>query len=73
MRCYICNTEQDCRPYGERGQMICFPCMKAEPEREAEATRQFAAQFTAAGPEVVLGDEAGPYPAQHAIQEHPND
>lgn len=66
--CYVCTTDQECRPYGERGQMICFECMMADPAREAEAERQFAMQLQAAGPVVMIGEEVGPYPIQHATR-----
>jgi hypothetical protein len=46
--------------------MICFRCMKATPEREAEAARQFASQLEFAGPTAVIdGTEVGPYPVEH--------
>lgn len=61
-QCYYCRKSGDLRPYGPKAAMICFPCMKASPEREAEARRQFAAQLEAAGPLPVIGTEAGPSP-----------
>ena len=33
------------RPYGKDGTLICFNCMMAEPEREREGERRFAAMF----------------------------
>lgn len=62
--CIYCRTRADLRPYGPRGAFLCFSCMKAEPEREAEAFRQFAAQLEAAGRRAVIGHEAGPYPLE---------
>src|SRR5262245_63890431 len=38
--CGVCGKPGDLRPYGAGGSPICFPCMKAKPEREAEADRQ---------------------------------
>ena len=47
--CHYCGTdERELRPYGPGGSSICFPCMKASPEREAEAGRNFGAQLDAA-------------------------
>lgn len=73
--CYVCHRnegdpdgtghELDVRPYGVNGAWICFPCMKDDPEREAEAQRQFSAQFTAAAREsglVAIGEPTGPRP-----------
>lgn len=55
------------RPYGPKGAWICYPCMTATPEREAEAARQFNAQLKAAGDAsstrtVMIGTPAGPVP-----------
>ena len=41
MFCCYCSKPGDLRPYGPKGAPICFDCMKATPEREEEATRQF--------------------------------
>jgi hypothetical protein len=41
IKCYICGVSKDLRPYGEGGKPICFPCMKATPEREREAEKMF--------------------------------
>ena len=66
MACHYCGQQGDLRPYGPRGEMICHPCMKADPEREAEAKRQFFAQLEASGPTPLLdGSEVGPYPVEH--------
>lgn len=48
MNCYICGVGGETsalRPYGKDGQPICFPCMKAEPERECEAEKQFSGRI----------------------------
>lgn len=67
MICDYCNALEDCRPYGENGKMICFRCMKASPRLEAEAIRNYTNQLNAAGSEVVVGSEVGPYPLKHHI------
>ena len=66
--CRVCDREEDCRPYGAGGTMICYPCMTADPEREEEAKRQFIAQFRAAekvsGVVIIDGiGGTGPMPA----------
>ena len=63
MKCYLCGTSDDLRPHGERGQPICFDCMKASPEREAEATKQFALHLGAITEEDIVLTEHGPVPA----------
>jgi len=66
MKCYHCGSPtEELRPYGPKGAMICFPCMKSSPERESEAKRNFAAQLSACGSVALIGTEAGPYPAEH--------
>ena len=67
MRCSVCRKESDCRPYGAKGAMICFPCAM-EPGRKAETERQFASQLEAAekaggGFSAIDGEEYGVRPA----------
>jgi hypothetical protein len=70
LRCYLCkkseadDSEVELRPYGPNGAIICFDCMIADPEREAEAKRQFASQCDAAGAVVVIGGSEGPRPME---------
>lgn len=45
---YGCGATTDLRPYGPGGAPICFPCMKATPERERQAEANFGAQLAAA-------------------------
>jgi len=28
-KCYICRMEEDCKPYGPEGEMVCFDCAMA--------------------------------------------
>jgi hypothetical protein len=61
--CATCGQIRDCRPYGERGALICFRCMKATPEAQAIAERQLGAQLAACGPVAVIdGTGGGPRP-----------
>jgi hypothetical protein len=64
--CYCGTTEADLRPYGPKGAWLCFPCMKATPEREREAEANFGALLDAAaavgGNVVTIGNEDGPRP-----------
>lgn len=42
--CGICgNAETELRPYGKNATWVCMACIQADPEVEAEATRQFYA------------------------------
>ena len=46
--------------------MICFKCAMESPGRKSEAEYNFELQLNAiAGPAVIDGTEAGPYPAKH--------
>lgn len=61
--CYVCGTTKDIRPYGPRGSMICFACMRADSKREAEAKTQFLTQLEACGDVAAIdGTDIGPYP-----------
>lgn len=51
--CCYCGTSRDLRPYGPGGAPLCFGCMKATPEREAEAKRQFGGMLDREGVVVV--------------------
>lgn len=67
MACFYCGTEESTRPYGPGGADICFPCMKADPEREAEALRNLGVQLEAAAAMspigvAIIGPDSGPDP-----------
>ncbi len=48
-RCHYCGpTGAGLRPYGPGGSLICFPCMKATPEREQTAKQAAIALVAAA-------------------------
>lgn len=71
-QCCYCMKEEseevELRPYGPKGAWLCFDCMKLDPEREAEATRQFSAQLDACGDVAVIdGSNVGPMPLEHSI------
>lgn len=64
-KCSVCNQEEELRPYGKNGALICFDCMKSTPEREAEAVRQFSARLDVAAEETgvaIIGSKDGPMP-----------
>jgi hypothetical protein len=65
-RCYYCNLpfrdENDLRPYGPNGAVVCYKCAMATPEREAAALQCLRAavddafdQARASGGIVVIG------------------
>lgn len=62
--CHKMPPEVELRPYGPNGAWLCHPCMKANPEREAEAKRQFGQQCDGAGGIVIIGEPTGPRPFQ---------
>lgn len=60
--CTECGKEDDLRPYGKNGAMVCFECGMKD---EAEASRQFAKLFavaSSASNTVAIGEECGVYP-----------
>lgn len=63
--CYLCACSDDLRPYGPKGEWVCFSCAMATPERKRETERQFAAQLAGIDGPAVIGEEIGPYPAEH--------
>ncbi len=46
-RCELCGAVEECRPYGPKGEQVCFACMLKD---EPAAKRQFAKH--------VLGEES---------------
>lgn len=67
MHChYHGETDRELRPYGPGGSMICYPCMKATPEREVAAVAALGALLDAnaeiGGGVVEIGHEEGPQP-----------
>lgn len=40
--CELCGTVDECRPYGPKGEQICFKCATATPEMKAIVERQMA-------------------------------
>jgi hypothetical protein len=60
--CSDCKNDDDCRPYGKGGAMVCFSCAMKD---EAETQRNFLAQLHAASMQsnvVILGEQTGPRP-----------
>lgn len=56
MKCYVCRQmkrREDLRAYGVDGQLICYPCMKSTPEREAECERQLGEAMSGSGPHLL--------------------
>lgn len=74
--CHYCKaTDKELRPYGPGGASVCFDCMTATPEREAQAQAAFGVQLEAAeivgGGISIIGDSAenGPRPATESEQQ----
>lgn len=59
--CHHCGKQTDLRPYGPKGEWVCFDCAFSTPERKAATEQQFAEQLNAAGPVSLLTDN-GPVP-----------
>ena len=70
--CYICKLPNDetiaqdgfftkeLRPYGEKGQWVCFDCAFSTPEREKQTKQMLGQQLNACGATVVIGLNVGP-------------
>lgn len=68
--CYLCApgaAKTDLRPYGPRGEWVCFACAFATPERQAQTEQSFSAQLESSGPVGIIGEETGPRPATEII------
>lgn len=67
--CFYCKKAvHDLRPYGPGGSLICFPCMKENPEREELAKQQMKLYIQSMGTAVVVGLENGPVPLNEALE-----
>ena len=64
MKCYLCASNEETRPYGPRGESICFPCAM-KPEQVKTTESMYVTQLNGAGPVAIIGEEVGPYPAKH--------
>jgi hypothetical protein len=60
--CHICKTtEKELRPYGPRGEWVCFPC-GTKPENLETTANSFYSQLDACGNSAIIGLEEGPIP-----------
>lgn len=59
--CQYCDKEAELRPYGKRGESICFECAML-PENKQTTEQQFENQLRSAGMIAVVGTQAGPFP-----------
>lgn len=50
--CELCGKIDECRPYGENGEQICFDCAMSTPERQAIAEKRMR--------EYIFGETDGP-------------
>lgn len=69
--CHYCGpTDRELRPYGPEGSDICFPCMKADPEREEAAGRALGALLDstlAVAGHAAIGTAKGPTTLRDAL------
>lgn len=70
-KCTACSNDDELRPYGAGGAMICFPCSDATAEsrliRDQEFTRQLDAAAAVSGV-IVVGEPTGPRPMSGKTQ-----
>lgn len=64
--CYLCGVQSDLRPYGPRGEMVCFKCAFSTPERTSETEQMFAKHLEAYTVMSIDGSESGPVPFNKA-------
>ncbi len=70
VECIYCEASGDLRPYGPRGEWVCFACATSTLEREAQTKTQFISQLEHAGPIAMIdGTNVGLYPARHSCVE----
>lgn len=68
--CYVCKIDQDCRPYGENGQMICYDCAQASPAAVAVAENKMQEAMDRSEDKVVIiGGEEGPVSASIRLED----
>jgi len=66
MKCVYCGCSDDeLRPYGPNGSMVCFACAMLTPDREEETKKNFISQLETISGVAVIGSDAGPYPLEH--------
>ena len=58
--CYICTSEKELRPYGPKGEDVCFQCAFSTPERKKQTEQSFELQVDACGELPVIGLNVGP-------------
>ncbi len=64
--CAYCGANEETRPYGPRGERICFDCAM-KPDNKSTTEAMYLATLDAAGPAVVLGED-GPRPATEFVE-----
>lgn len=64
--CEYCGEVHELRPYGKRGENICFSCAM-KPENKADTEAAFAVQLNAVPGVAVIGRPEGPIPRSACI------
>lgn len=67
-QCTVCQQDDECRPYGRGGTMICYDCAMKDP---SETEKNFLSQLQVAHQHsriVLLGEETGPRPMGGVVQ-----
>jgi hypothetical protein len=68
MDCHYCSKSKEVRPYGPKGEWICFECAFASSDRKAQTEAAYTAQLNAAGPMAIIGEGTGPRPLEGGTQ-----
>lgn len=63
-KCMYCPKDNDLRPYGPGGGLICFQCMKSSPWLEKTAQRAFSKQLNDCDGDALIDtrNNEGPVP-----------
>jgi len=65
--CHYCGENKDLRPYGPKGEWVCFECAFATPERRKQTEMAFEGQLNSAGPLPTIGLDVGPVPLETVV------
>lgn len=58
--CYVCSANADTRPYGPKGEYICFGCAMGDPKRKHDAEDMLGKLLSHQGDMILTLD--GPVP-----------
>lgn len=66
-QCSVGDGDKELRPYGPKGEWVCFKCAFGSQEAKATTEAMFEQQLAACGNSVLIGLDVGPVPATTEI------